>query len=224
MGESGTYEERHLASSHIHCVWQARTTQDERYLAPAVEYWDLWFSRQPDGDLLAGLSGPTLGHRWITSVVGEYSWGVQLQAHVGVSDVEKRLVLGGEQRLSVEDGRLRIGQHRVPVPEYRELEAFVDLLLDLEVLRSDEDVRRVLSGDESGFSERHWQRRVRAATGLTRKQIAQLARAREAFVLLQEGVSPAECAARCGFADQAHLTRSLAVFHGQTPARILAGR
>jgi AraC-like DNA-binding protein len=40
-------------------------------------------------------------------------------------------------------------------------------------------------------------------------------------VLLQQGISPAECAAACGYADQAHLTRSLRLLHGETPARIL---
>ena len=46
----------------------------------------------------------------------------------------------------------------------------------------------------------------------------------EAYALLQRGVTPAECAVTCGYADQAHLTRSLRLLHGETPARILAGR
>lgn len=222
--ESGMYEERHPDSADVECVWQARATRDERYLTPAVEYWDLWFARQPDGEQAAGLAGPALGHRWISSTVGEHSWGVQLKAHVVVPGVSKRLLLGGEQRLTVEDQHVTIGRHRVAFPEYDELEAFVDRLLELGLLHSDDVVRRVLSGEDTGYSERHRQRRVRAATGLTGKQIAQLARAREAFEMLLRGVAPAECAARCGFADQAHLTRSLSAFHGQTPARILGGR
>ncbi|WP_420114903.1 helix-turn-helix domain-containing protein [Pseudactinotalea sp.] len=221
---AGTYEQRSPDSPDIECVWQARATRVERYLAPAVEYWDLWFAREPDGEQLAGLSGPALGHRWISSVAGEHSWGVQLKAHVVVPGVSKSLLLGGEQRLLVQDQHIVIGQHRVPLPEYDELEAFVDRLLGLDLLRSDDDVRRMLSGEDVGYSERHRQRRVRAVTGLTRKRIAQLERAREAFAMLQQGVAPAECAVRCGFADQAHLTRSLRAFHGQTPARILAGR
>lgn len=222
--ESGLYEERRLDSPHIECVWQARAVRDERYLVPAVEHWDIWFAHQPDGEQVASLSGPTLGHRWVRSVVGEHGWGVQLRAHVVVPGASKRLILGGEQRLPVEEGRVTIANHRLPLPQYDELEAFVDRLLELDVLRADEDVRRALSGDDTGYSERHWQRRVRATTGLTRKQIAQLERAREAFALLMEGVTPAECAVRCGFSDQAHLTRSLGALHGQTPARILASR
>lgn len=219
----GMYEEQHLDSPYIECVWRAQAVRNERYLVAAVEYWDIWFSRQLDGQMVAALSGPTVGHRWVESVVGEYGWGVQLRAHIVVPGVSARLVLGGEERLPVEEGHVTIAGHRLPVPEYDELETFVNRLIELDILRSDDDVRRVLIGDDAGYFERHWQRRVRAATGLTRKQIAQLSRAREAFALLQQGLPPAECATRCGFSDQAHLTRSLRAFHGQTPARILSG-
>ncbi|WP_424936541.1 MULTISPECIES: helix-turn-helix domain-containing protein [Bacteria] len=137
--------------------------------------------------------------------------------------MSKQLLLGGEQQLVVEAGHVVIAQHVVAFPEF-DLEAFADRLLELDVLRCDDDVLRLLSGDDAGYSERHRQRRVRAATGLTRKQIEQLSRAREAFTLLLQGVSPSESAARCGFADQAHLTRSLRAFHGQTPAQVLSSR
>jgi AraC-like DNA-binding protein len=218
------YEEHRPDSPVLACVWQARATKDERYLVPAAECWDVWFAREPGGELLAGLSGPTVGHRWIRSTVGEHSWGVQLQAHVVLPGVSKQLLLGGEQQLVVEAGHVMLAQHAVPFPEFEDLESFADRLLELDVLRCDDDVRRMLTGDDVGYSERHRQRRVRATTGLTRKQIDQLSRAREAFALLLQGVPPIECAARCGFADQAHLTRSLRAFHGQTPARVLSGR
>jgi AraC-like DNA-binding protein len=222
--DAGLYEERPARSPHVVCTWQARAVREERYLIPAIEHWDIWFARSPEGPVVAGLSGPALGSRWIASVVGEHGWGVQLSAHVVVPGVAKKLLLGGELRLPVVDDVVEISGRRVPVPSFDELEDFVAELLRLDVLRADEDVRRALAGDEVGYSERHWQRRVRDSTGVTRKQISQLARAREAYALLQRGVTPAECAVTCGYADQAHLTRSLRLLHGETPARILAGR
>jgi AraC-like DNA-binding protein len=138
--------------------------------------------------------------------------------------VSKQLLLGGEQQLVVDAGHVMIAQHAVAFPEFADLEAFTDRLLELDVLRCDDDVRRMLFGEDAGYSERHRQRRVRAATGLSRKQIEQLSRAREAIALLLQGVPPSESAARCGFADQSHLTRSLRAFHGQTPAQVLLGR
>ncbi|MFF7291926.1 helix-turn-helix domain-containing protein [Microbacterium sp. NPDC008134] len=138
--------------------------------------------------------------------------------------MSKQLLRGGDQSLVVEAGKITIAQHSLPFPESEDLESFTDRLLELDVLRDDDEVRRMLAGDDAGYSERHRQRRVRDVTGLTRKQIDQLSRAREAYALLLQGVRPIECAARCGFADQAHLTRSLHAFHGQTPAQVLSGR
>ncbi|WP_156759779.1 AraC family transcriptional regulator [Microbacterium karelineae] len=218
------YEEHHPDSPIVECVWQARAMKDERYLVAAVEYWDLWFARQASGELITGLSGPALGHRWIRSTIGEHSWGVQLRPHVVLPGVSKEMLRGGERRLEVHEGNIALGQQVVRFPEFEELDDFVERLLALDVLRCDDDVRRMLSGDGTAYSERHRQRRVRAVTGLTRKQIEQLSRARDAFALLLQGVPPIECAARCGFADQAHLTRALKAFHGQTPARVLSGR
>ncbi len=220
--EQGLYEEARPDSPHIQCIWQARAVRDERYLVPAVEYWDVWFARDTAGAVSAGLSGPSLGHRWIRSEVGEYSWGLQFQAHVALPGLNKQAVMGTELPLQVAGGRVQIMGHHVPLPDYGNLVAFADHLLALGVVHSDEDVRRALSGDDAGYSQRQWQRRVRGSTGLTRKQIAQLVRAREAFTLLQQGLSPAQCASECGYSDQAHLTRSLRMFHGLTPARILA--
>lgn len=191
---------------------------------PAVEHWDLWFTRAADGELRAGIAGPSIGHRWIRSTVGEHSWGVQLKTHIVLPGVRKDLLLGAEQQFVVEDGFITLGMQAVPFPEFEDLESFVQGLLELDVLRHDHAVQRMLTGDDAGYSTRRRQRRIRAATGLTRKQIEQVSRAREAYALLLQGVPPIECAERCGFADQAHLTRSLRVFHGQTPAQVLAGR
>jgi len=222
-GDGALYEERPSDSPFIECTYQARAVKDERYLVPATEHWDIWFGREPDGEISAGLSGPSLGHRWVASVIGQHGWGVQLRSHMVVPGVSKRFLLGGEMRLPVVDGHVELSGHRLTVPEFDELDGFVDGLVARGLLRSDDDVRRALSGDESGYSERQWQRRARETTGMTRKQIAQITRARRAFELLQQGLTPAECAAECGYSDQAHLTRSLRAFHGMTPARILAG-
>jgi AraC-like DNA-binding protein len=64
------------------------------------------------------------------------------------------------------------------------------------------------------------ERRVSRATGLTRGVIGQIQRAERAAGLLGRGVSPADVAGQAGYADQPHLTRSLARFMGRTPTQI----
>lgn len=219
----GMYEEQHLDSPYIECVWRAQAVRNERYLVAAVEYWDIWFSRQLDGQMVAALSGPTVGHRWVESVVGEYGWGVQLRAHIVVPGVSARLVLG-EKDHWVEEGHVTITRrayfhppvrrarnvrqqtHRTGYPSIRRRRP----------PRPDQQRRRLLrtslAAPSTGGDRTNPQadrsivpcpRSLRSATaGLTTRANAPRA---------------------AGFSDQAHLTRSLRAFHGQTPARILSG-
>ena len=76
----------------------------------------------------------------------------------------------------------------------------------------------------AGVSTRTLQRRVARATGLTRRAIRQIARAERAVEVLERGASPRDAAHRLGYADQAHLTRSLQRFVGQTPAQVAGSR
>jgi hypothetical protein len=64
------------------------------------------------------------------------------------------------------------------------------------------------------------QRRVVAATGLTRGAIRQIERARQAAMLLGEDLAPREVVQRLGYYDQPHLARSLARFIGRTATEL----
>jgi methylphosphotriester-DNA--protein-cysteine methyltransferase len=66
------------------------------------------------------------------------------------------------------------------------------------------------------------QRRYVQETGLTRRMIHQIERARTAMSLLQGGRSILDTVHEAGYYDQPHLTRSLRRFLGQTPAELTA--
>jgi methylphosphotriester-DNA--protein-cysteine methyltransferase len=81
-------------------------------------------------------------------------------------------------------------------------------------------VSAVLRGRETDLCRRSIERRVRRATGLTLGAIRQIERARKAAEFLDRGATILDAGMRAGYADQAHLTRSLKRFMGQTPAQI----
>jgi AraC-like DNA-binding protein len=84
-------------------------------------------------------------------------------------------------------------------------------------------VSAAVHGDvERRLSTRSVERHVSRATGLTRGTIRQIRRAEGAVELLSRGVSALDTARRAGYADQAHLTRSLKRFVGQTPSQIVS--
>jgi len=74
----------------------------------------------------------------------------------------------------------------------------------------------------TGWSARHLHSRFVAEYGVSPKAAAQLMRFDRARALVLRGMPPAQMAATCGYADQAHLTREWTRFAGQPPRHTLA--
>lgn len=107
------------------------------------------------------------------------------------------------------------------LPTYDNAEDFVDQLVRVGVLVRDPLVTDVVADDDVPcLTARTVQRRVVAATGLTRGAIRQIERARQAAMLLTEDVAPREVVQRLGYYDQPHLARSLARFIGRTATEL----
>jgi hypothetical protein len=107
-------------------------------------------------------------------------------------------------------------------PGYDNAEAFVRRLVREDVLLRDPIVAAVLDDASPEMSERTVQRRFAAATGLTQGAIRQIRRARQAAVLIQEGVPAHDVVHRLGYFDQSHLARSLTRFVGRTATQLSA--
>jgi len=108
-------------------------------------------------------------------------------------------------------------------PNRENAETFVKRLVRSGLVMVDPSVERVLRGEPGSCSTRTEQRRVLQITGLTRGAIHQIERARLACLLLRDGRPIQDVVCEAGYYDQAHLTRSLQRFIGQTPAHIARG-
>jgi hypothetical protein len=107
------------------------------------------------------------------------------------------------------------------LPGFDTAEDFVNRLVRGGVLVRDPLVADVVAGDDAPrLSTRSVQRRVVTATGLTQGAIRQIDRARQAAVLLGEGVAPLDVVHRLGYYDQPHLSRSLTRFLGRTATQL----
>ena len=105
-------------------------------------------------------------------------------------------------------------------PDFENAETFVNRLVKRGLISVDPLVTDVIRGGPHRLSTRTAQRRFLRATGLTHSTIDQIERARQATLLLKQGHSILDAAFETGYYDQAHLTRSLTRFVGQTPAQI----
>lgn len=109
-------------------------------------------------------------------------------------------------------------------PAFENMETFVHRLVRRGLVMTDRTVEGALRGELQGLSTRTEQRRVLEVTGLTRGAIYQIERARRATLLLKQGRPILDVVYEAGYYDQAHLTRSLQRFVGQSPARIAQGK
>lgn len=108
-------------------------------------------------------------------------------------------------------------------PDFENAETFVGWLARKGVIARDGAVDAALQGEPRALSRRSAQRHFVQATGITHSRFRQIERARHATNLLKHGVSILDTVHEAGYFDQAHLTRSLALLIGQTPARIVRG-
>jgi len=109
-------------------------------------------------------------------------------------------------------------------PSFENAETFVKRLSKSGILSRDPMVEDTLLRRPRELSLRSAQRHFLRSTGVTYAIFRQIERARSATILLREGVSILDVVSRLGYFDQAHLTRSLRRFIGETPAKIIQGQ
>lgn len=94
--------------------WCAIVEVPGRYAIAASEYWGISFIRRGDGSLAVEFDGPNVAAKVVESREGETYWGVELAAHVFVPGVDKQVIMGATVALPVQDGWVRVGEHRAP--------------------------------------------------------------------------------------------------------------
>ncbi len=105
-------------------------------------------------------------------------------------------------------------------PTYENVDTFVSRLVHGGLLVRDPIVDNVMQDYPLDLSPRTLQYRFQRATGLTRRTIQQIQRARQATELLKQDYPILDAAYQLGYFDQSHLTNSLKRYIGQTPAQI----
>jgi len=106
-------------------------------------------------------------------------------------------------------------------PGFDNAESLVKRLVKASILSRDPIVEDTLLQRPRKLSLRSAQRHFLRSTGVTYASFRQVERARYATILLREGVPILDVVSRLGYFDQAHLTRSLRRFIGESPAKIM---
>jgi AraC-like DNA-binding protein len=120
-----------------------------------------------------------------------------------------------------DDGSFELLGSRWPLPDLQNAERYVDQLARRGVIALDHVVEAAIRGDRQPLTIRSVQRHFRRTTGMTHGLFRQIERARHATNLLRDGAPILDTVHEAGYFDQAHLTRSLRVLIGQTPASVM---
>lgn len=216
------HEERSSSSPHIQFVWRAHVEESGSFTDLAHDFWVLVFRALHD-EIEVRLTGPVTKSLSISYEAGQVNWGIVFKAHVFIRDLPKKDMLNKSTTLPMVGKKsFMLGRHIIQLPTFDTAEEFVEDLVRGGILNANMDIAKALEATAPAMSVRTLQRHYKRTTGLTQSQSEQVARARRAFMLLQEGKSIVEAAFEAGYADQAHLTRSLKLLAGQTPGQILA--
>ena len=217
-----TFEERLSDSPFVERIWRAQSERTGDFLSVAASQWEMVVSEY-HGERIMTVRGPeTKVTPMHVTLVGADFLGIifkygAFMPHFPVSD----LVDGDLDLPDASSKSFWLNGSAWQFPNYENADTFVDRLARECLLDCDPIIGPVLRGEPQDLSPRSVQRRFLQATGLTQGNIRQIERARRATMLLQEGIPILDTVQLAGYADQAHLTRSLRYLIGKTPVQII---
>jgi AraC-like DNA-binding protein len=214
------FEERVLDSPVVESLWRFQSESAGQSISIAASHWSFLFARVK-GKLFIEMCGPETKATPGTFPADTDVFGINFRPGVFMphllpgSLVDKQLELPGAS-----DRAFWLYGSAWQFPEFDDLETFAAWLERDGLLVSDPVVNAALQSQPAKVSTRCLQYRFLESTGLPQRTINQIQRARQAALLLEQGVSIPDTVHRTNYCDQSHLTRSLKHFLGQSPTKV----
>jgi len=207
-------------SPYIDRIWQGYFEDDNIPICPADVRWNLLFLKE-SGTIKVSVEGAL--SRSITKLESKDTEFLVIQFKLGtfMPDFPAGSLMNTDIILDNTSSQTFCLNHSMwELPTYENVEVFIDRLVGNDLLICDPVINSILQNQPISMSERTIRRRFLQATGLTPKTIKLIERARQAALLLEQGISIMDVVFQTGYADQSHMTRSLRHFFGQTPVML----
>lgn len=215
-------EERLSDSPFVDRIWRAQSERAGYFSSVATSQWEMVISKYR-GETTLTVRGPETKSTFMyCSIVGAEWFGIIFKHGIVSPNWPINTLVDGDIDLpEASSTAFWLNGSVWQFPDYENVDTFVNRLIHQELLVRDSVVESALRGETQELSPRSIQRHFLQATGLRQGFIRQIERARYATLLLQQGLSISETVDQAGYADQAHLTRSLKHFIGKTPSQII---
>ncbi len=211
-------QERPSDSPFVKRIWTTQSEEGDSFTSISTVFWSMVIAKRR-GRISISFHGPaTRATRqdfppeaeWFGI---EFKLGTYVPAILPGELIDKYLVLPGASGCS-----FSLCHSKWQFPNFENADTFVDRLVRAGILKYESIINPFDQGQS--LSLRTIQYRFLRSTGLSRRTIRQIERARYATTLLKRGVSILDTVYEAGYSDQPHLTRSLKHFIGHTPAEI----
>ena len=215
-------DDRLSDSPFVERVWRAHSEGTDPLLSIAQSRWQIVVTTY-NGKMSMTVRGPETKATSFGDCPTDREWfGILFQLGTFLPHLPARNLVNGELTLPRATGKtVWLSGSTFQFPTYENADTFVDWLVRQDLLVREPVVGAALQGQLKDLSLRSVQRRFVQSTGVTQGTIRQIERARYTTLLLQQGFSISTTTHEAGYFDQAHLTRSMKYFIGQTPAQIL---
>ncbi len=216
------FADRPSDSPYIERVWRGRSDGGGPFVSVAAGHLELVVTRLADFAMVTVRGPETRATTIACPPDGEWE-AIRFRLGVHMPSLPTRLLLDHRDvDLPVSAGGLfELHGFRWPLPDLENAERYVDALARRGVIARDDIVEAAIRGHGQLLTVRSVQRHFRRTTGMTHGLFRQIQRARRATNLLRDGASILDTVHEAGYFDQAHLTRSLKVLIGETPASVM---
>lgn len=215
------FDDRESDSPYVERVWRSRSRSGGPFLSMAEGNIELVVTRLP-GPLAVTLRGP-VSRGSIVECPPNGEWlaiRFRLGTHLPTIPTAALMDHQNAHLPVLSDGRFWLADRAWEIPTYDNAEEFVARLVHSGVIARNHVADAAVERDVSWMSRRSVQRHFRRVTGMTFARYQQIQRARHAAALLASGSSVLDATFGAGYFDQAHLTRSVKLLIGMTPARL----
>lgn len=205
----------------VEFIWRTQSDQPGTFMSTAESNWEMVITRQKGKTWLTVRGPETKASPAPVPAEAEF-FGIAFKMGTFMPHLPVRALVGrGINLPEANSSAFWMDGAAWEFPTFENADTFVRRMMRQEMLVTDPVVEAVLQNHPHDWSIRTVRRRFVQATGLTHKAIQQIGRAKEAVALLKQGRPILDVVYETGYFDQAHMTKSLKHFLGQTPAQIL---
>jgi AraC-like DNA-binding protein len=216
------FDERASETPFVDWIWRTRSEPVETFMSIAEPRWEIVVTRQHGKPMVTIRGGVTAASSVHIPQDADF-FGMRFRLGAFMPGLAAHRLVDAWHSLPQNGNRfLWLDGDYWETPTFENADVFIDRLRRAGMLTRDPVVEAALNGERIRLSKRTLQRRIYRAVGITGGAVRQIQRAKTAAGLLGGGATIADAASRAGYADPAHMSRSLRRLVGYTP-KMLAG-